>query len=383
MKFLASFFLTFFIFSPVVSAVELVPMQRVSIVVHKFNTPSGELGRTQYAVREQGGWYIRTPANEIGLVDVTFRASDIQTKTEVGIICEDCLYYNTFLGRSGNIVREQIADQEYNRYRNTRNQPVPTRSELAFFPRAYADISVGANSNAGDPGNVSSFCYDHTTAAGSNLALVSQISMSDTTDGDRVLFDVTFNSVSLTSSLRENDDVNNFTIEQWVLANPDVGTYSLCVTGDAGAIAEFTSGSQIYYGVNQTTICEVVDGGQGNAQPQTNSITTTIDRDWLVGGIVLNAATAAEVSVTGGGTQGWEVDTGSAVVSGGQFKGPMTPPGTYTMSWTTALSARDFAIVVCALNPHKTFGDNYSTISGTARVKATNLLQVLNLNQVK
>lgn len=209
----------------------------------------------------------------------------------------------------------------------------------------------------------SSLTFSHTVGAGlSNSILIicigyycSPASISAST--------VTYNGVSCTLALRQNNGVNAATVEIWRLVAPTAGANNVVITMSASVnTSNILAATAISLsGVDQTTpldgvspVGTTVTGTHGS---HSDSITPTSNNAWLVdgqsaagggGSLAQNGAQtlAGSVKVNGAGSEAF----------GASYRGPISPAASTAMSWTWTSAGTASAHAVIALRPATTGG---------------------------
>lgn len=99
------------------------------------------------------------------------------------------------------------------------------------------------------------------------------------------------NSQSFTK-IAHYEPAGNVRIEAWYLANPSVGTY-LATVNTTGGLGETSAVFYPVAGVDEVNFVDVYNGDSGNGTPSAINLTTTVDDDLIVHGIVSEAAITA------------------------------------------------------------------------------------------
>lgn len=187
--------------------------------------------------------------------------------------------------------------------------------------------------------NTNSFSWTHTVSGKQGILLVG-ISIANT--GLQVN-SVRYNGALLlpTSSA---SNAGNGRVEIWYLVAPTLGsnTVSVILSGATSAVA----GAFSFTGVDQTNPLDGVPGYifvSGN-NPASVTITTVTNNAWVIDTLAANFAAA----VGAGQNQQWNAN--NVVTGAGSTKGPISPAGSTTMSWTVG-APRRWALGAVALKP--------------------------------
>ncbi len=225
-----------------------------------------------------------------------------------------------------------------------------------------------AASNSGYKASFSTYNWNHTTT-GTNRGLVVNVSLFLTGS----VTSVTYNSVNL--EFIRQDTIGVYRNEMWVLYNPTVGTNSIVVTLNTSLTS--IAGADSYTGVD-TDMVEANTGttGSGVSTPSLN-LTTVSDQAWVVDGLTTSNAS---MSVSGGQTQR-NNQTGALGTGAVGDKGPITPQGSTTMSWSAVTLTDSWALGALALNPAgEAFTASISVSDTTATSESLNELDIEFIN---
>ncbi|PJE64865.1 MAG: hypothetical protein COU90_01205 [Candidatus Ryanbacteria bacterium CG10_big_fil_rev_8_21_14_0_10_43_42] len=197
-------------------------------------------------------------------------------------------------------------------------------------------IAYDATSNSGSKLNVSSFNWSHTTS-GTNRLLVVGVAMNDSTDSDRTVTGITYNSVAMTNVREDDNDADNNSTSLWYLANPSSGANTIAVTlngtnsGATGAAISLT-------GVDQLSPLDAQNGSTlTNNNSLSTSVTTIADNAWVVDIIFSEVGSQGTPAVGAGQTRVGLVET-TPFDSAISYEGPKTPAGSVTMSWSNTVT---------------------------------------------
>ncbi len=146
-------------------------------------------------------------------------------------------------------------------------------------------------STAGAGTNQSSFSY--TVPSGPNRLLVVMVATEDTTDADRVVSSVTWNtSENLTEAKAQQNDTENVGANIWYLINPTTTTANV-VVNFAGSVTSVGVTVTTLLNASQTNVVNVTGGSnQSNTTSPNLSVTTTTDYAYVISTIANNADTA-------------------------------------------------------------------------------------------
>lgn len=216
-----------------------------------------------------------------------------------------------------------------------KSDTVTTSESINVLP---IGIYWDAVSNSGYKASFSTYNWSHTTT-GVNRGLVVNVSLFLTGS----VTSITYNSVNL--QFIRQDTIGVYRNEIWVLYNPTVGTNTIAVTLNTSLTS--IAGADSYTGVD-TDMVEVNTGttGSGISTPSLN-VTTASDQAWVIDGLTTSNAA---MSVAGGQTQR-NNQTGALGTGAIGDKGPITPTGSTTMSWSAVGVTDSWALGAIALNP--------------------------------
>lgn len=143
---------------------------------------------------------------------------------------------------------------------------------------------------------------------------------------------VTYNSVAMTKVTTvgtETAETIDLEVTIWYLIAPTTGTNNLSLTMSGTTTVEAMA--FVIEGVDQTSpLDQEVNGSGTNDTAMSISITPTVDNEFIVGGIVHEAATA--LTVGSGETSLYDTDQGAWVTSGSYVI--QTTKGTQAVNWT-------------------------------------------------
>jgi hypothetical protein len=195
-------------------------------------------------------------------------------------------------------------------------------------------IGYDAISNSGVQTGSSGYSWNH-TCTGNTGFLAVDIGVLSALNTVTAL---TYNGVALTFIGAQNALSGVGRLEQWGLANPPQGTFSISVTL-SGAVT--SAGVAVSYtGVNQLTPTEAFNSATGtNGTPAnaTVNVTTVADQDWVHAACVSN-----DTTITANQTARNNV-TGAAGSVANEDTGPVSPPAATTVSYAVG-AARTWAI---------------------------------------
>lgn len=327
---------------------------RVSYETVEFDTPDGELDFDQYAVADDGVYYIRTVPKNVGQVRATTSLEAIEGKELVAIRCERCAYYDEFLDPTGGRHRFKSTAADFDALRSVPDHPQPSKSRLVpvlAARTADAAIAYDADTQANDVDANTSTSFSH-SVTGSNPFLIVGCAISDPTAGDRDISAVTYNSRSATSTQRYDDTSNTKAVEIFHLAAPSTGSNTVSITYAGGGPSSSTCTATSFTGVHQTY---PVEGKAGSMAPNsTGGASTTVAvssaNSWAVDIGVTNDF--LDTMAVGPGQTNYYLNTddGAATfTSSGSYEGPASR-GAIQMSWTCAACSGTEDWVVAALS---------------------------------
>lgn len=204
-------------------------------------------------------------------------------------------------------------------------------------------IAHDADSNSGYQ-TISTYSWAH-VSGGINRYLVVGVSMLSLA---QTVSSITYKGIALSLIGVRASITGAARVELWGMAAPASGSNTVEVTL-SGAISS-ASNASTYTDVHQFTPIESFNSAQATnvgAADATVNVTTLADNDWSVD-IVASDDTA--IGVNAGQTQ-----TGNVTGIGGSgsmsYKGPQTPAGAVTMSWTNIGALATWAIASVGLRP--------------------------------
>ena len=312
-----------------------------------FDTPSGELEIGQYTVAEDG-YYIRTKPKTEAQIEWVDSKYDVSGLEEVNVICEECVYYDEFLGLDGKTVRIKSDYDSYWNLSRIKNYPRPKKTELVPLLNAgdaEGAIAFDTTTNSTHKVSVSSYSWSH-EATGSNLILV----VGDSHVGSGVtVTGITFNSDALT--FIRSDAEGNYRSTIYYRIAPDTGGSFTVEVTLSGTASSAVAGAVSYTGVAQTGQPDGSDGEVGNVGPTAAvNVTTVADNTWVFSVIVIDN----ETFLNSDETERWKFDGGDASnggKGGSDTNGPKTPAGIHTMTWTFQASGIDWSISAASFAP--------------------------------
>jgi hypothetical protein len=192
---------------------------------------------------------------------------------------------------------------------------------------SYSTIAFDAVSNGGEDTTVSSSTHSH-TCTGTNLTLLILVSVTDTTLSDRTVSSVTYNGVSATLVLaNDNGDIRR--TEIWKLASPATGANNIVVTMGGTCTALNVVGLSLT-GTGAIT----TSGGQstpGSGNSASTALTSTVANSWILG--VLTSSNGGS-SYTEGTNQTNRYTLAGTNLDTQVSTKPLLSPGATTLSWT-------------------------------------------------
>jgi len=209
---------------------------------------------------------------------------------------------------------------------------------LALPARAQIAFDATANSSGVDGTDVTSVTFPHTVVSNTNGIIVVPCAVTDAVEADRNISTITYNGVGL--SLIGKGVVDTIHVEMWRLVAPATGANNVVVT--AGGTADFIAcGSVSLIGVDQASPVDVFDTDNfNNSTTPSLSITTVADNAWIIDIVNFNNHTTSFVmDALSGRTERWNFALATTIRTGGSTRGPNTPAGAFTMSWTAGAAA--------------------------------------------
>ncbi|MFZ2522634.1 MAG: hypothetical protein WAX44_03095 [Minisyncoccia bacterium] len=306
-----------------------------------FATVDGDLDFNQYSPtgevskRKLPTYFIRTVPKGEGRVTTTDNIAMIQGKTQVGIACHKCAFYNEFRSKNGYLIREKGTRSRFQEI-NKRNGPRPRKFELVSLGLRTAEAAVAYNNtaNSGTLSNLTSATWPHTTT-GSNTYIVIGLAGWDSVDNIGSVT-VSYNGDSLAELGGRQASAQNNSVMWGGLA--DTGTnLTVSVTNIPADYHELGGGSVSFTGVHQSasTGTLVSDSSEVN-NPSVNITMVTGDMgvDILYSGANTNGD-PQEAPVPGTSeTQRVTTNFLSATDRKDSVMGTEEGNGTVTMDWT-------------------------------------------------
>lgn len=303
-------------------------------------------------------YYVRTVLQSEGQFEIVKGSDfDFSGMTEVQIAaektpdnqdCIGCAYYNEFELPNGKIVRVPTTQEQYNGLRDIQNYPLPSMASttwkvlyetirfdtpsgdlglneyaLAYsetvtlgskliFP-AHAAIEFTGATPSTLQTSTSGFSIMH-TATGTDAILYVGVNMVDSTDGDKDVTSITFNSKQLELSQRQNvSGTGGPATEQGYLDKPDRdSSYSVTVSF-AGTIDQAVMGAISLSGVDMGTALDATAGTTQSTSGTHNNldIVTVADNAWILEVVTVSNTNNNDASALNGQTERWDV-SGSA-----------------------------------------------------------------------
>jgi hypothetical protein len=206
-------------------------------------------------------------------------------------------------------------------------------------------IAFDAASNSGYQTAQLSYSWNH-TCTGANRELLVGIAMLSVAGSS--VASVTYGGVSLEKIDARASVTGAVRSEVWHLVAPLTGVNSIAIT--LSAALDSVGGTVSLTGVNQASPVDVFNDNSATnvgAADATVNVTTTDNNDWTVD-IVATDDTA--ITVSAGQTSRLNV-TGTLGSGAMSTKGPKTPAGLVTMSWTNVDALKTWSIVSTAITP--------------------------------
>jgi hypothetical protein len=216
-------------------------------------------------------------------------------------------------------------------------------NKLTMLPVSTPSITVDSTANSGVKSSVSSFTMTCTVGSGlanSVLAVANQ-ARGASVDSDLTITSVKDGSTNFTNATStlgaDTPTTGSLRTELWYLLNPSIGSRTITITF-TGTVNYATAYCVSLSGVNQITPVDATagtgDAASAHTSPVTQNITTAADNSWIIDSIYHKIGTtltpgsgqtriSTELFPNGGG------DTSDA-----SYKGPITPAGSTSTSWT-------------------------------------------------
>ncbi len=216
---------------------------------------------------------------------------------------------------------------------------------LVLASPGWAQIAFDSTANSGVQ-TAASYSFNITiNAAGANRLLVVGVSIGDS---DTTVSSITAAGIAL-AFIRRDVRALSAATELWRLVAPATGVVSIVVTLSVAPVRSTLAGAVSLTGVDQTTPVDASNGASGIAAAQPSvSLTTVAENAWVVDTVV--DRTNEVLTATSPQVERWNVvDDNSVLTFGGSTKGPVTPAGATTMSWSVANS--DWVISAASFKP--------------------------------
>ena len=223
------------------------------------------------------------------------------------------------------------------------------------------NITFDAASNSGGQSGVSSFSWNH-TASGLNRLLVVGVVTSDGANL-RTVTRITYGGKALTKA--RNDLSGNRDAEIWYLANPPGGTNSVSVTLTA-SVDRVMGGAISFNGADQTSPLDANNGTTGDSTAPSVDVVTKTNGAVVVDSLFYrDDTTDASCTAGAGQTKQVTVTNGASSQFGMSNKGPQSPAGSVTMSYSCTGASTPWIISAAAFKPLKLFTVNKSPNTGS------------------
>ena len=209
-------------------------------------------------------------------------------------------------------------------------------------------ITLAASSGLQQSGaNVKTLSYSVTVGGGLSNGLL-LVTVGSYAPSSISVSSVTYGGQPLTRIRRDNNGVNGAYIELWSRLAPAAGTGNVVVTM-SNTVEQISSEALVFSGVDQTTPVEAQTGSvlTGTHGAHSNTLMTVTNNAWVVD------AMAAPGPLTPGAGQ---TVRGSGALHGVSTRGPVSPAGATTMSWSWPVNGSATAQSLIALRPAATTG---------------------------
>ena len=188
--------------------------------------------------------------------------------------------------------------------------------------------------------------------AGTNRLLVVGVSLKKNSLTQTVS-SVTYNGVAMTRIVAQDNAVTTplVRVELWYLAAPATGTNPLIVTLSTPNTG-YVVGAVSLTGVDQSSPIEASTSARGLIGAPSVNIATIANNAWVLDALVVNSSPTS-LSANAGQTLSWNTSTGGAnlVRGAGSRRGPVSPAGSVTMSWTMSPLSLPWVIGAVSVKP--------------------------------
>lgn len=245
-------------------------------------------------------------------------------------------------------------------------------------------LAVDTNSTSTLKTGSSSFNWNH-TCTGANLILIVGVASIDTTDSDRVVSSITYNSDAMTEIRQDHNTTDNMSTALFYRVGPDSGSaYSIAVTM-GGSCSSVMGYAISYTGASQTGQPDASNGTTpSNQDSVSTTVTTVADNSHLVS-VVVNRGTTNALAISGSTQIYNNTFTGGNMGFGRD--GPKTPAGDEAMAWTDngVLGTIDWALSACSISPALSGPPGIKTINdlAIASVKTINDLAIASVKTIQ
>ncbi len=233
-----------------------------------------------------------------------------------------------------------------------------------------AEAAIAYDNASNDYGSPS-LSWSHEVKGGSDRIVIVGTSCSNTGDSTANIATLTYDGTNLLPNEIRQDlkfDSESRSTAMYYLVNPPIGTRTVSVTFDSGAIRS-AGGAISLTGVDTTNPVDAdngVAGGTGTTASVT--VTTNTAGAWVVDTLIVRNPNGDITGTTVGAdqTERWkQAAIQNSIHGAGSHEGPKTPAGDVIMSWSIASGSDGWSISAAAFKPAGA-GGGTPTISSAA-----------------
>lgn len=188
----------------------------------------------------------------------------------------------------------------------------------------------------------SAITWNHTVTSNTNGVIVVGCGFDGGSSTTRTMSSVTYNSVALTKGPTRDDNTNAIHTEIWYsTAAPATGTHTVSATPN-GTNSGYGCNSMSFTGAAASAPNGATAGANGTSTTPSVSNTTATNNSWVVDAVLYDSSSSS-CTTTATGTSPTQTKeygfTGNSdqVTYMGSYKGPKTPAGATTMSWSVGV----------------------------------------------
>jgi hypothetical protein len=214
---------------------------------------------------------------------------------------------------------------------------------LVLTSPCFGQIAHDADSYSGVQTTDLSFSH---TCTGANLLLKVDVHWLGS-GADRTITAITYNGVAMTPVGAKLQWMTWENLQMFYLAGPATGANLVAVTF-SGAVTYSSAGGTSLTGVDQGSPLDASNSATGTGTAPSVSVTTIADNAWIVDSMEAAGGWYA-YSPDSPQVLSWD-SSAEHYTFGGSYKGPISPGGATTMSWTLAQS-HEWGIYAASFKP--------------------------------